>query len=269
MPLDGKKRHLESIILECGSAVIAFSGGVDSSVVCAVAHEVLEDRAVAVTAVSQTYPPGEIEVAQAIAKQVGIKHLVITTDELQNPKFAANPSERCYYCKGELLRKLDGVRRKLGFRCILDGTNRDDYSDFRPGIRALEEFGARSPLAEAGLSKEEVRRLAAGYGLPNADKPANPCLASRIPFGQEITPEKLGRIARGEAFIRSLGFYVVRVRDHRGLARVEVGKEELQRALGLSGDIGSALKEFGYTHVTVDPRGYRAGGANPLEPKRG
>lgn len=257
-----KTQRLKSIILECGSAVIAFSGGVDSSVVCAVAREVLGDQVVAVTAVSSTYPPGELEVARAIAKQVGIKHRVITTDELRDPKFITNPTERCYYCKGELLRKLDEVRRELGFRCILDGTNHDDHSDFRPGIRALREFGARSPLAEAGLTKEEVRELATEYSLPTADKPANPCLASRIPFGQEITPEKLERIARGEEFLRSLGFRVVRVRDQGTCAKVEVGKEEVPRAQELEEKIVAALCGLGYSSVIIDPRGYRLGGAN-------
>ncbi len=262
MSLDAKLQQLKSVINGCGSAVIAFSGGVDSSLVCAVAHEVLGDKAVAVTAISQTYPSGELDIARAAAKQIGIKHLVITTDELQDPKFTSNPSERCYFCKGELLRKLDAVRRELGFMCILDGTNRDDCSDFRPGLRAVEELGARSPLAEAGLTKKEVRELAARYGLPNADKPANPCLASRIPFGQKITPEKLERIARGEEHIRSLGFRVVRVRDHDGSARIEVGKEEVPRAQELEGEIASALKELGYSSVIIDPQGYRMGGAN-------
>jgi len=262
MSLDEKLQHLKSIIRGCESAVIAFSGGVDSSLVCAVAHEVLGERAVAVTAISQTYPPGEVEWAKKAAEHTGIKHITIITNELENPNFAANPPERCYYCKGELLRRLDGVRRELGFEKIFDGTNFDDFSDYRPGIRALREFGVVSPLAEAGLTKEEVRELSVNYGLPNADKPANPCLASRVPFGQEISPKKLERIARGEEFIRSLGFSVVRVRDHGELARVEVGKEELPRARELENEIVEALKGFGYEFVEVDPRGYRAGGAN-------
>ena len=158
--------------------MIAFSGGVDSSLVCAVSHEILGDRAIAVTVVSQTYPPRELGVAQAVAKRIGIKHLVITTDELNNPDFLANTAERCYYCKGELLRKLDGIRRELGFRHIFDGTNLDNRSDFRPGLRAVREFEVRSPLAEAGLTKEEVRELASRCGLPNADKPASPCIAN-------------------------------------------------------------------------------------------
>ena len=262
MSLDEKLQHLKSIIRGCESAAIAFSGGVDSSLVCAVAHEVLGEQAVAVTAISQTYPPGEVEWAKKAVKHIGIKHITVITNELKDPNFAANPPERCYYCKGELLRKLDEVRRELGFKKIFDGTNFDDFSDYRPGIRALREFGVISPLAEAGLTKEEVRELAVNYRLPNADKPANPCLASRVPFGQEISTQKLGRIARGEEFIRSLGFRVVRVRDHDELARVEVGKDELPRARELENEIVGALKRFGYESAEVDPRGYRAGGAN-------
>ncbi|MCK4405624.1 MAG: ATP-dependent sacrificial sulfur transferase LarE [Hadesarchaea archaeon] len=264
MSLDEKLQHLKSIIRGCESAVIAFSGGVDSSLVCAVAHEVLGERAVAGTAISQTYPPGEIEWAKKAAEHIGIKHITIITNELEDPNFAANPPERCYYCKGELLRKLDGVRRELGFEKIFDGTNFNDFSDYRPGLRALREFGVVSPLAEAGLTKEEVRELAVNYSLPNADKPANPCLASRVPFGQDISLQKLERIAKGEEFIRSLGFRVVRVRDHGELARVEVSKEELPRAQELENEIVEALKGFGYESAEVDPRGYRAGGANFL-----
>jgi len=264
MSFNEKLQHLKSIIRDCDGAVIAFSGGVDSSLVCAVAHEVLGERTVAATAISQTYPPGEVEWAKKATRHIGIKHMTIVTNELEDPNFAANPPERCYYCKSELLRKLDGVRKDLGFEKIFDGTNFDDFSDYRPGIRALREFGVRSPLAEAGLTKEEVRELAAEYGLPNADKPANPCLASRIPFGQEITPEKLERIAKGEEFLRSLGFRVVRVRDHGELARVEVGEEELSRARKLEVEIVKALREFGYSSAVLDPHGYRMGGANLL-----
>jgi uncharacterized protein len=263
MSLDEKLGRLKSIISGCESAVIAFSGGVDSSLVCAVAHEILGDRAAAVTAVSPTYPPGEIKLAREVAKRVGIKHLVIETNELDDPKFVSNPVDRCYFCKVELLGKLDETRRKLGFEKILDGTNYDDLSDFRPGSRALREFGIVSPLALAGLGKEEVRRLAAEYGLPNADKPANPCLASRIPFGDKITPERLKRIARAEGSLHSLGFRFVRVRDHDDLARVEVAKSELERAFKLRDGIVRNLKRLGYTFVTLDLEGYRSGSLNP------
>ena len=262
MSLDEKLERLKSIISGCESAVIAFSGGVDSSLVCAVAREVLGDRAVAVTAVSPTYPPGEIEMAKEVAKRVDIKHLIIETNELDDPKFVSNPVDRCYFCKSELLGKLDEIRKKLGFKKILDGTNYDDLSDFRPGSRALGEFEVATPLALAGLGKEEVRQLAADYGLPNADKPANPCLASRIPFGSMITFEKIKRIAGAESFLRSLGFKVVRVRDHGDLARVEVGKFELERAFNPGGEIVENLKRLGYRFVTIDLEGYRSGSLN-------
>ncbi len=260
--IDKKLARLKSIIQGCESAVIALSGGVDSSVVCAISREVLGDNVAAVTAISPTYPPGEIVVAKKVAGQVGIKHIIINTDELEDENFTKNPAERCYYCKSELLRKLNNVREKLGFKKIFDGTNRDDFLDFRPGLRAVEEFNVLSPLALAGMTKEDVRELAVRLGLPNADKPANPCLASRVPFGQKITRRKLQRIARGEEFLRSLGFRVVRVRDHGDFARVEVGKNELPRARKLEGKICAVLERFGYTRAELDPRGYRMGGAN-------
>lgn len=263
MSLDEKLQHLKSAVKDCESAVVAFSGGVDSSLVCAVAREVLGDRAVAVTAVSPTYPPGEIDMAKEIAKQLGIEHLIITTNELDDPKFVSNPVERCYFCKSELLKKLDEVREKLGFKKILDGTNYNDLSDFRPGSQAVEEFGVVTPLALAGLGKEEVRQLAADYGLPNSGKPANPCLASRIPFGSRITPERLEIIAKAEGFMHSLGFRVVRVRDHGDLARVEVAKSEVGKALKLSDRIVENLKRLGYVFVTIDLEGYRSGSFNP------
>jgi len=263
MSLDEKLECLKSVISGCESAVIAFSGGVDSSLVCAVAREALGDMAVAVTAVSPTYPSGEINVAKEVAKRIGIRHLIIETDELDDPKFVSNPVDRCYLCKGELLGKLDDIRKKLGFKKIIDGTNHDDLSDFRPGFRALEEFGVVSSLALAGIGKEEVRQLAAKYGLPNSDKPANPCLASRIPFGSKITPERLKRIAKAEEFLCSLGFRVVRVRDHSDLARVEVGRSELEKALKLGDKIVENLKRLGYRFVTLDLEGYRSGSLNP------
>jgi uncharacterized protein len=258
-----KMDQLKSIISRCESAVIAFSGGVDSSLVCAAAHGVLGDRVIAVTAVSHTYPPGEIDVAIEVAKKIGIKHMIIHTDEIYDRRFVANPIDRCYLCKSELLKKLDDVRKKFGFKNILDGTNHDDLSDFRPGFRALEEFGVISPLALAGICKKEVRQLAAKYDLPNFDKPANPCLASRIPFGRRITQEKLERIAKAEKFVQALGFRVVRVRDHGDLASIEVKKSELEKAFRLKNEMEKNLKRLGYRFVTLDPDGYRSGSLNP------
>jgi uncharacterized protein len=255
--------QLKFIIAGCESAVIPFSGGVDSSLVCAAAHEVLGQLVIAVTAVSHTYPPGEIDVAKEVANKIGIKHMIIQTDEIHDSRFTANPIDRCYICKGELLKKLDGVRKKFGFKNILDGTNYDDLSDFRPGFRALEEFGVMSPLALAGINKTEVRKLAEEYDLPNFDKPANPCLASRIPFGCRITREKLERIAKAEKFVQSLDFEVVRVRDHGDLASIEVAKSDLEKAFGLQDEMEKKLKMLGYKFVTIDPDGYRSGSLNP------
>lgn len=263
MSLVKKMEQLKSIIARCESAIIAFSGGVDSSLVCAVAHEVLSERVVAVTAVSHTYPPGEIDVAKEVAKRIGIKHMMIETGELDDPKFIANPINRCYLCKVELLGKLDDARKKFCFKKILDGTNHDDLLDFRPGFRALEEYGVIKPLALAGIGKEEVRQLASEYGLPNFDKPANPCLASRIPFGCTITQESLERIAKAEGFMHSLGFEVVRVRDHGDLARIEVAKSELEKAFLVMNEVEKNLKQLGYRFVTLDLEGYRSGSLNP------
>ncbi len=259
---NAKLQKLKSRIRARGSAVIAFSGGVDSSLLSAVSYEILGNRTVSVTAASKTYPPGELALAKAIAKKIGIRHIVIMTDELRNPEFYRNPSDRCYHCKRELLQRLEGIRKRLGFNHVFDGTNLDDRSDSRPGLRALSEFGVISPLAEAGLRKAEIRKLAARYGLPNADKPANPCLASRIPFGQEITRKKLKRVASAETFIRSLGFSIVRVRDLGNTARVEIGKNELRRAERLEHKIVAGLKRRGYKAVEIDSKGYRSGGAN-------
>ena len=264
MSLDAKLQRLRSVIEDRGSAVIAFSGGVDSSVVCSVAREVLGEKAVAVTAVSPTYPEEELELARKIAKRIGIKHLVITTNEIENPNFTSNPPDRCYHCKGELLSKLDEIRNRLGFQSILDGTNRDDMFDYRPGLRAAAEFGVVSPLALSEMGKEDVRLAAMAFGLPNAEKPANPCLASRIPYGQEITLEKLDRISKAERYLRSLGFRILRVRDHGDLARVEVGLDELPRALELREEIVKHLKALGYGLVTLDLEGYRLSGLSQV-----
>lgn len=262
MSFDEKLQHLRSVVKSCGSAVIAFSGGVDSSVVCAVAREVLGDKVVAVTAISPTYPQEELELARKIAEQIGMKQIIINTNELDDPNFVVNSPDRCYYCKSELLGKLDEIRRGMGFKCILDGTNCDDMLDHRPGLRAVAELGVINPLALAGMNKGDVRRAAAAYGLSNAEKPANPCLASRIPYGHEITAEKLDRIAKAEEFLRSLGFRVLRARDHGDLARVEIGKDELPRAFELREKIVEHLKGLGYRSVTLDLEGYRTGGAN-------
>lgn len=259
MSLEQKEERLKRVIAGCGSAVVAFSGGVDSSLVCAVAKEVLGGRVIAVTATSPTYPPEELEEAKRVANWLGIKHLVIETDEINDENFRSNPPERCYFCRGELFARLEQIRKHLGFKAILDGTNHEDLSDFRPGIKAAREFGVISPLALAGLSKQEVRKLAAKRGLPNHDKPANPCLASRIPFGYAITPQRLGRIARAERFLHGLGLKVVRVRDHGEVARLEVGRSELPKAFKLRAEIVRELKKLGYAFVALDLEGYRTG----------
>ena len=267
--LDEKIRELHEIIRSLESVVIAFSGGVDSSVVSAVCRAELGENAIAVTAVSPTYPPEELETAKKVAAELGIKHLVIETNEFEDPNFSANPTNRCYHCKLELCKKLKDVANELGAKHIVDGTNADDFNDYRPGIRAAKEHGVLSPLAMAKITKSEVRAIAEKLGLSVASKAANPCLASRIPYGTPITLERLQRIARAEKFIRDQGFEQVRVRDHGDIARIEVGANERAKFFDepLLDSINRELTSLGYRFVTIDAGGYRQGSLNPEEPK--
>lgn len=258
------RRRLESTIAACGSAVVGFSAGVDSSVVAAAAHAALGDRALAVTAITETITPEDIALASAIAAGHGMAHRCIEYNELDIPNYADNPSNRCYYCKDALYVRLTELARAEGFAVVLDGANADDLSDYRPGRRAAAEQGVRSPLVECGITKEGVRALAELYGLPNHDKPSAPCLSSRVPYGTPITREILERIARAERSLRELGFGELRVRHHGDLARVELPKHELPRAASLAGAIDEALASAGYRYVTLDLRGFRSGALNEV-----
>lgn len=265
--LTKKEKQLRDLIRSYGSAVVAFSGGVDSSLVSKIVGEELGDKAVAVTATSPTYPEWDLKDADKVVKELGIRHKKLNTDEFQNEDFVRNPKERCYYCKKELLRKLDEIRKELGFQKIVEGTNLDDHRDYRPGLKAIEEFGETvgSPLYEAGMTKEETRKLAKKLGIPTAEKPSSPCLASRIPYGNKITEEKLGRIEKSEKYLRALGFETVRVRGHGNLARLELAQEKIPEAIDRKEEIAKNLKEFGYKFVSVDLEGYRTGSLNPEE----
>jgi uncharacterized protein len=249
-------------------ALLAYSGGVDSSLLLSVAREALGERVLAITARSATYPEAEGRQAEAIARSLGARHAFLDTRELEQADFRANPPERCYLCKLELFGQLRRLAAQEGLAEVVDGFNLDDHADYRPGHRAARELGVRSPLAEAGLGKAAVRRLARSRGLPNWDAPAAACLASRIPYGVELTPARLQRIERAEAAIRALGFRVVRVRDHGELARVELGPDELGRAL--AGDVRLALaracRDQGFTFASLDLEGYRTGSLNELLP---
>ena len=258
--LDAKIEKTIDLIRQFKGVVVALSAGVDSSLVAKLAHKALGDRAVAATAVSESLPPGELEVAKKTAAEIGIKHVIVRTDELQNPNYAANPADRCYYCKDTLYRELRALAEDLGLEAILDGTQMDDLGDDRPGRRAAREAGVKSPLLEAGFSKNDVREAARSLGLSVWDKPAMPCLSTRIPHGQNVTEEKLWAIGQAELFIKQLtGVRDLRVRHNGVLARIEVTPEE--RHLFFDADImdqiDAKLRSLGFTAVTLDLRGYR------------
>ena len=263
--LDEKYEKLRRFVREKGKdgVVIALSGGVDSSTLTAICYDVLREMAVAVTAKSPTYPPEEMDEAKRIAKEIGIKHYIVETDELSNEGFITNPENRCYYCKKELLVCLQDFANKLGFKAIFEGTNFSDLSGHRPGFKAVKEReNVFSPWAENEFTKEEIGKLSRNLGLSVHDKPALACLASRIPFGEQITEERLHRVGRAEQIIKKVsGVRQLRVRDHNGLARIEVGREERNLLLNVEvmDKIACELKRLGFKFVTMDLEGYRTG----------
>jgi uncharacterized protein len=258
-----KRTLLEGVVADMGRVVVAYSGGVDSSFLAAIAHDVLGPDSLAVTAVSPSLAQKELREARALAEARGWNHRLIGTHEVTREEYARNDADRCYWCKSELFDVLSPLARDLDSE-IAVGTNLDDLGDHRPGLRAAEEQGVRAPLVEAGLSKEEIRSLAREMDLPTADKPASPCLSSRFAYGVRVTPEGLRRVDKAEDFIRSLGFEVLRVRDHGDLARIEVPSEDVARAAALSDEITRELKRLGYTYVSLDLEGFRSGAMNAV-----
>lgn len=264
MTLAEKAEKLNQIVRDTGGLAVAFSGGVDSSFLAAVVARELGDRALAVTALSPTYPEHEQREAAELAAALGIRHEIVESNELEIDGFSANPVDRCYYCKSELFEVVREVARRHGIEHIADGTNADDTSDYRPGRRAACEQGVLSPLLEAGFSKEDIRALSREMGLPTAAKPAFACLASRFPYGSEITEEKLRSIDRMEGVLRELGFTQIRVRHHGDMARIELDAAELHRAVeeGARDRIVETGKAAGFRYVALDLQGYRTGSMN-------
>jgi uncharacterized protein len=258
-----KEHALREALSSLGSVVVAYSGGVDSAYLAYIAHDTLGTQALAITADSPSYPERHRQMAIQIAEQFGLRHEIIHTSELERPEYRSNPENRCYYCKHELythLARIAATRDSV----VVDGNNADDRGDYRPGRQAAREFGVRSPLDEVNLTKDEIRELSHRVGLPTWDEPASACLSSRIPYHTEVTDEKLRTIERAEQVLRSLGFRVCRVRHHDDLARIEIGRNELARALApeTSETIVRELKALGYRYVTIDLQGYRTGSLN-------
>jgi pyridinium-3,5-biscarboxylic acid mononucleotide sulfurtransferase len=264
--LTAKLAQLKLLFGEMEQALIAYSGGIDSTLVAKIAYDVLGDRALAVTAVSPSLLPEELEDAKIQAATIGIAHKIVQTHEMDNPNYTSNPVNRCYFCKSELHDTLKPLALQLGYPYVIDGVNADDLHDYRPGIQAAKERGARSPLAEIGVSKAEVRQLAQQLGLPWWNKPAQPCLSSRFPYGEEITVAKLQRVGRAEIYLRNLGWQNLRVRSQGDTARIELLPADIKNFV-LTTDLQavvSKLQELGFMYVTLDLEGYRSGKLNQV-----
>ena len=262
--LAAKAAALEARLTALGSVLVAYSGGVDSAFLGITAARVLGDRAICVTADSPSYPDRHRDLAIGTARAFHLRHEMVLTSEVNNPAYRANPANRCYYCKHELYTHLSAIARDRGIPVIADGSNADDRGDYRPGRQAAREFGVRSPLDDVGLSKDQIRELSRDAGLPTWDEPASACLSSRIPYFSEVTDEKLRMIERAERVLRGLGFRVCRVRHHDTIARLEIARDEMARALEpeIAESIDRELRAIGYQHVTLDLRGYRLGSLN-------
>ncbi len=262
--LTQKLEQLKTIFAEMDRALIAYSGGIDSTLVAKIAYDVLGDRALAITAESPSLLPEDLEEARIQAAAIGITHEIVQTHEMDNPNYTANPVNRCYFCKSELHDTLKPLALQRGYPYVVDGVNADDLQDYRPGIQAAKERGARSPLAEVGITKIEVRQLSQQLELPWWDKPAQPCLSSRFPYGEEITVAKLQRVGRAELYLRKQGLKNLRVRSEGDTARIEIPSEQIKEFV-LTTDLPTlvaAFQEFGFIYVTLDLEGYKSGKLN-------
>jgi len=262
--LASKAARLEARLGDLGSVVIAFSGGIDSAFLAVTAARVLGPQALAVTAASPSYPQAHRQLALRVAREFGLRHEIIETAELERPEYRANPANRCYFCKDELFTHLTALARQRGFAHVLDGNNADDRGDYRPGRQAARDHGVLSPLDEAGLRKDDIRELARESGMSTWNEPASACLSSRIPYGIEVTDEKLRQIERAEEAVRALGFRIFRVRHHDTLARLEIARDEMPRALDpdVNERLVAGVKAAGYQFVALDLQGYRLGSLN-------
>ncbi len=267
--LASKRDRLLDLLRSFGSCAVAFSGGLDSTVLAKAAQVALGDRAVAVTGASASMAVGELDECRELAALIGIRHEVLQTEELADPRYQENTPDRCYFCKSELFMQVEQVAQRLGVAVVADGSNHDDQGDHRPGMRAARERKVRSPLADCGLTKAELRALAADWGIPTWNKPATPCLSSRIAYGEKVTPERLAMIDRAERFLRARGFQPLRVRYHTGdVARIEVALDALPRLADppLRREVVEELSAAGFKYITIDLKGFRSGSLNEVLP---